>query len=94
MFAFGALAGMYALPFLADLLGRRPTINIAFVIQVFGIGMLIVGIYRDAFILMTVGHFLTGLFASGLTIISFVYTSEVCGDKMRQIGILIFCSSW
>jgi MFS family permease len=94
MFAFGALVGMYGLTAVADVLGRRAAINISLLIQFIAGCALISGIYINIIFLMMFGHFLSGVFASGLTIISFVYSGEICGNKMRQIGIMMYCSTW
>jgi MFS family permease len=94
MFAFGGLVGMFGLPALADVMGRRLAINASLVVQFASSGLLIGGIYMDVLMMMMVGHFLAGVYAGGLLIITFVYTGEVCNDRMRQIAIMIYCSSW
>jgi MFS family permease len=75
MFAFGALIGMLGLPALADIFGRRFAFISSFIIQIIAIFSIIIGIYNNITILMMFGQFMTGIFASGLMIITYVYTA-------------------
>lgn len=94
MFAFGSLVGMFGLPALADAKGRKFSFNFAFILQFFAISGLIVGIYQNNNILMMAGQFLAGIFTSGIVILTYVYTGEVCNDVLRQRSMMIYSAFW
>lgn len=47
MYAFGAVIGMFGLPALADIKGRKFAMNLAFILQFFAMTSLIIGIYQN-----------------------------------------------
>ena len=47
IYAIGALIGMFGVPALADIMGRKFSFMAAFGLQIIGISMLIAGVYQN-----------------------------------------------
>lgn len=65
---------MFGLPALSDAKGRKFSILTAFYLQIIGISVMVLGIYQDIPFLMIFGQLLTGIYASGMVILSYVIT--------------------
>jgi hypothetical protein len=65
---------MFGLPALADAKGRRFSLIFSFGIQIIGISLLVLGINKDITILSLIGQFFTGIFASGVIILTYIIT--------------------
>jgi MFS family permease len=85
---------MFGLPALSDAKGRKFSILVAFVLQIVGISLMILGIYQDISVLMIFGQLLTGIYASGILILTYIVTGEFCSNSTRQTAIMIYCSMW
>lgn len=94
IYAIGALIGMFGVPALADVMGRKFSFMSAFVLQLIGISMLIAGVYENIVWLMLFGQLLTGIFAAGVVVLTYLIVGELCSDKTRQAAIMLFNSMW
>lgn len=65
---------MFGLPALSDAKGRRFAILFGFSIHIFGVSLIILGTYQSIVALMFIGHFVAGIFSSGIVVISYVMT--------------------
>lgn len=72
IYAIGALIGMFGVPALADIVGRKLSFLIAYALQILGVGFLIAGVYANITGLMLVGQLLTGIFAAGLVVLTYI----------------------
>jgi hypothetical protein len=68
------LIGQFGLPALADSKGRRFSLIFSFGIQIIGISLLVLGINKDIAILSLIGQLFTGIFSSGILILSYIIT--------------------
>jgi MFS family permease len=63
---------------IADKIGRRKASIISFIIGIYALIILTIGIYINNDNLMLIGSFLCGLYASVLSTVDFILTCEFC----------------
>lgn len=83
LFPIGCLVGMFLLPFVSDCLGRKPALIIGLGLGQTGAGVLLLGLHLHIISLVIAGQLLSGIFASGCSILTYVVTEETCTDSQR-----------
>ena len=94
MFALGAVLGMFGLPALFDVRGRRFSIIFGSLLQILGSILMIIGVYQNIVGFMIVAQIVMGFFTSGMVVVSFVITGEFCEDSMRQTAVMLYFATW
>ena len=72
IYSFGCILGMFLLPALADLKGRKFSFVFGFGIALIGITLVFIGIYNHIDWLIIFGRFIDGIFSAGIVVVTYV----------------------
>ena len=75
VFAMGCLIGLFCLPMMSDWKGRKFSLTLGLLLDIFGTGVLLMGLKTNNYYLMVLGHLAIGIFAAGCSILTYVVSS-------------------
>lgn len=93
-FWLGALMGVFFIPFLSEIKGRKVAFIISVCADFVSVILLIIGIWINSTILSIAGNLFIGIGCNGICTLSFILSSELFTHKLRQKGVMIFNASW
>lgn len=77
-FAIGAVTGMFVVPILNDMIGRRKSVLFNYSVGIPGLLLVLLGIQKISYPPIFIGTLMTGISASGYTMQGFIMTCDFC----------------
>jgi len=94
IYAIGNILGMFIIPLLNDVIGRRKAAILNFVFAIPGLLMIYLGVNQISYPLIMIGTTMVGFSVGGYNLGGFIITCDFLEDRLREKALMIYCAMW